>query len=238
AIGARAIARPRPEMVARLGPRPTGGDHRRTWEAALRATAAYQARWEAEAGQPGYGTQAGWAIGPRPDNERSPWAEQRTRAERIVTRWTTTLDSAQHKRFWQPIERIPRERATAGIHALLAAGVPADDICAALTAREEQSARSPSAILDHRVKELLSACGVDPAGHRLPPPKTSGGEWDRIAGLLVAAEANQLSRRPVSALAAERRELAQLLIGVAPADAADRLAGDVAAARAALDQVS
>jgi conjugative relaxase-like TrwC/TraI family protein len=238
AIGATAVARPRPEIVARLGPRPAGGDHRRTWEAALRATAAYRARWETDAGDPGYGRQACWAIGPRPDDERSPWAEQRARAEMIVTRWTNTLDPGQHKRFWQPIERIPRERATDGIHALLSAGVPADDIHAALTAREEQSARAPSAVLDHRVKRLLSACGVDPAGHRLPPPLTSAREWDHIARLLVAAEANQLSRRPIGALAAERRELAQLLAGTAPADAVDRLAADVAAARAALDLVS
>ena len=200
AIGARAVARPRPELVARLGPRPAGGDHRRTWDQALRAVAAYQARWETEPGPPGYGQQAGWAIGARPADERSAWAEQRARAELIVTRWAATLDAAQHKRFWQPIEHIPRERATAGIHALLAAGITAEDIHAALTAREARSARAAAAVLEHRVKTLTSAHGVDPSGYRLPPPRTAAGEWDHIAKLLVTAEANKLSgatrRRP------------------------------------------
>jgi conjugative relaxase-like TrwC/TraI family protein len=237
AVGARAVSRPRPELVARLGPRPAGGSQRRTWDQAVRAAAAYHARWDAQPGQPGYGRGASWAVGLRPADERSAWAEQRARAEAIVTRWTASLDPAQHTRFWQPIERIPRNRATAGIQALLAAGVPADDIEAALAARERRSARAGAAVLEHRVDKLLSCYSIEPAGYRLPPPRTQAAEWDHVAALLVAAEADHLSRRPVRALAEERRELAQLLAGAPPPDLVDRLTADVAAAQAAYDQV-
>jgi conjugative relaxase-like TrwC/TraI family protein len=236
-VGARAVGAPRPELVARLGPRPAGGNHRRSWDQAVRATAAYHARWGAQPGQPGYGRQAAWAIGPRPADERSDWADQRARAERIVTRWTATLDPAQNRRFWQPIERIPRDRATAGIHALLAAGVPADDMETALEARERRSARAGAAVLEHRVDTLLSAHGIEAAGYRLPPPRTQAAEWEHAAALLVTAEADHLSRRPARALAEERRQLAQLLVGATPPDLAARLATDLGAAKASYDQV-
>ena len=239
AVGARAIDRPRAEFVARLGPRPTGGHHQRTWDDAVRATAAYQARWEAEAGPPGYGRRAGWAIGPRPADRRSVWAEQRAQAELLVTRWATTLDPGQNQRFWAVIEHIPRERATAGIHAMLAAGIHAEDVDTALTARERQSARAGSAVLEHRVDKLLSFHNLDGAGYQLPPPLTAAVEWDHVSRLLVTAEANHLSsHQPVAALAAERRELAELLSGATPTTALHRLAANVTAAHAVHDQVA
>jgi conjugative relaxase-like TrwC/TraI family protein len=237
AVDARAVSTPRPELVARLGPRPAGGTPRRTWDEAVRAAAAYHARWDPQPGQPGYGRRAAWAIGPRPADERSDWAEQRARAEAIVSRWTASLDPAQRQRFWQPIERIPRDRATAGVHALLAGGVPADHIDAALAARERRSARAGAAVLEHRVNKLLSSHGIDPAGYRLPPPRAQAAEWDHVAALLVTAEADHLSRRPVRTLSEERRELAQLLAGATPPDLVDRLTADVAAAHAAYGQV-
>jgi len=156
----------------------------------------------------------------------------------IVTRWTATLDAPQSKRFWQAIERIPRERATAGIHALLAAGIPADDIHVALAGREQVSARAAAAVLDYRVKDLLTANRIDPAGHWLPPPLTAAAEWDHLAGLLVAAEANRLSRRPVRVLAAERRELAALLTGAPLPPDTLRLRADVDAVQADYDEAA
>jgi conjugative relaxase-like TrwC/TraI family protein len=237
AIGATAITRPPPELVARIGTRPERATQRRAWDEAVRAVAAYRARTQVIPA-PDDETAAASALGPRPMTERSPWTMQRAHAERIATRWTDQLDPAHRNRYHAVIEHIPRERAIAGIHALLDAGIPAPEIEAALKEREQRSARAGAPVLDHRVRALLGTHHLDPAGHRLPAPHTPAEEWDHAAALLATAEAHHLSRRPVASLAAERQELTQVLAGNVDSHTADRLTADLAAARAALDDVT
>ena len=239
AVGARAVSQPDPALVGRLGPRPSAGDHQRSWDQAARAVAVYRSRWGASPGAAGYGRGATWAMGPRPLDEPSVWGEQRAMAERLVARWAAELDPAQHGRFWDLIERIPRERATAGVHALLAAGVDPDRVHASLSARERDSARAGAAVLEYRVNDLLSSYGIDAVGYRLPPPLTAASEWDRAGRLLVTAEANHLSWHAVADLAAERAELARVVSGeVSDAAETDRLRADMGAAQAECDRVA
>ncbi|MGH9266546.1 MAG: hypothetical protein ACRD0D_00005, partial [Acidimicrobiales bacterium] len=109
----------------------------------------------------------------------------------------------------------------------------------ALSARERDTARAGAAVLEHRVKDLLSSYRVDAAGYRLPPPRSAASEWDRAGRLLVTAEANHLSRHPVADLAAERTELARLLSeSVAGTGHTDRLRADVGAVQAERDRVA
>ncbi len=63
AIATRARVRPDPALVARLGPRPDGGEHRRVWDAAVGEVAIFRARWAAVpiTGGPA----ASWALGPQ-----------------------------------------------------------------------------------------------------------------------------------------------------------------------------
>ncbi len=63
AIATRAQVRPDPAVVARLGPRPDGGEHRRVWDAAVGEVAIFRARWAAVpiTGGP----VASWALGPQ-----------------------------------------------------------------------------------------------------------------------------------------------------------------------------
>ncbi len=63
AIATRARVRPDPDLVARLGPRPAGGEHRRVWDAAVGEVATFRERWEATP-IPG-GPAASWALGPQ-----------------------------------------------------------------------------------------------------------------------------------------------------------------------------
>ncbi|MDQ6615688.1 MAG: relaxase domain-containing protein [Actinomycetota bacterium] len=136
AVMAAAIASPRPEVVARIGGRPGHGEPRRAWDAAVGAVGAYQARWSIGPDKSGYGQGAHWAIGPRPAGHFSPWQQQRGEAEALVRRWAAGLDPTHQQRFSALIEHIPRQRATAGIHALLAAGVDPTALYRALSERE------------------------------------------------------------------------------------------------------
>ncbi|MGI8686702.1 MAG: hypothetical protein ACR2MO_16710 [Acidimicrobiales bacterium] len=63
AIATRARVRPDPALVARLGPRPNGGEHRRVWDAAVGEVATFRVRWAAVpiTGGPA----ASWALGPQ-----------------------------------------------------------------------------------------------------------------------------------------------------------------------------
>jgi hypothetical protein len=178
------------------------------------------------------------ALGPRPAPEPSPWTAQRAQAERIAAGWADQLDPAHRDRYHAVIEHIPRERAIAGIHALLDAGTPAPVIEAALNEREQRSARAGAPVLDHRVRALLGAHDVDPTAHQLPAPQTPAQEWDHAAALLTTAEAHHLSRRPVASLAAERRELAQILTGHIESRTVDRLTADLVSARATLNEIT
>jgi conjugative relaxase-like TrwC/TraI family protein len=232
AIGAAAITQPTPELVARLGPRPVSGHHQRAWDAAVRAVSVYQTRWSASSGVAGQGHGASWAIGPRPKPERSDWAEHRNQAEQLILRWAATLDSQHRQRFFAVIERIPRERAAAAVHALLAAGIDPGQIYAHLTERERETVNAGAAVLEHRVNNLLRAHRVDPAPYHMAQPLTQAAEWDRVSRLLNVAEAANLSRQPLVQLVAERQQTQQLVAGhAAPADS-DRLAQEFDAAQA------
>ncbi len=210
AVRSAAVERPHPVLVRRLGVRPPGGAEQRAWDGAVGAVACYQLRWRPTL-DPDHTSGAAWAIGSRPGAEKSAWAVQRAEAEAVIARWAATLPPAQAKRFWAVIEHIPRERATAGVHALLAAGYSASQVLDALAARESGTARAGAPILDWRVREVCGRHSVDPTVFTLPPPLTAAEEWDHVHGLLETAESMHLSGRPTSQLANERRQLEQLL---------------------------
>jgi hypothetical protein len=237
AVAATAVAAPAPEVVARLGGRPHYGQHRRAWDAAVGAVAVYRARWSTGPGRAGYGQGARWAIGHCPEGPPvSTWREQRGEAEALVRRWAAELEPSRAERFWAVIEHIPRQRATAGVHALIAAGIAPASLYAALTERERDTAKAGAAILEHRVKAQLRAHHVDPAAYLLAEPAGPAQEWDRVRSLLDTAEIRGLSRRSVADLCAERRDLMDLVSGRAPAD--QSVTAELSAARAVLDQTA
>jgi conjugative relaxase-like TrwC/TraI family protein len=63
AIASRARLRPDADLVARLGPRPAGGAHRKVWDAAVGEVATFRTRWGAEPLRGG--PAASWALGPQ-----------------------------------------------------------------------------------------------------------------------------------------------------------------------------
>ena len=63
AIATRARLRPDADLVARLGERPSGGEHRKVWDAAVGEVATFRTRWGAEALRGG--PAASWALGPQ-----------------------------------------------------------------------------------------------------------------------------------------------------------------------------
>jgi hypothetical protein len=198
----------------------------------VRAVACYRTRWSAGPGQPGYGHGARWAIGPRPDGYFSPWQQQRADAEALVKRWAAALDPHHQRRFWELIEHLPRQRATAGIHALLASGVDPQALYRALSERERVTAKAGAAVLDYRVADLLAVHHVDPAAYQLAEPLTAWGEWDRVHRLLDTAEILGLSRRNLRDLCAERRDLLLLLHVGHPHSDPESTAADLSTAQA------
>ncbi|MDQ1536537.1 MAG: hypothetical protein QOE58_930, partial [Actinomycetota bacterium] len=92
------------------------------------------------------------------DRPEHACAQGRAEAERITERWAATLLPAQQRRFHTQQEAVPRQRATAGIHALLDAGWTPADLAAELTQHpmsEDGQARTGdiragAAVLDHR----------------------------------------------------------------------------------------
>jgi len=237
AVTAAAVASAPPEVTARLGGRPGGGKHRRSWDAAVAAVAGYRARWATGAGKPGYGRGATWAIGPRPDGHSSAWQDQRAQADALTRRWAAGLDPDRQDRFWAAIEHIPRQRATAGIHALLAAGIDPAQLHSALTECERDTAKTGAAILEHRVNDLLRYHRVDPAAYLLAEPLTAAGEWDRVQRLLDTAETNSLSRRNLADLCAERHDLLGL-VGHHPAPDPAVTAAEMSSVQARHDQTA
>ena len=237
AVTAAAVASAPPEVVARLGGRPGGGQNRRAWDAAVGAVGAYRARWATAGGAPGYGRAAGWAIGPRPTGHGSQWRQQRSQAEALTARWAAALEPSRHERFWALIEHIPRQRATAGIHALLAAGFDPEGLYETLSTRERDSAKAGAAILEYRVKDLLRAHRVDAAAYHLAEPLSAADEWDQVHRLLDTAEIRSLSRRDLVDLCAERRDLLLLVAGHAGGDVVS-VAAELSSVQAGHDQTA
>jgi hypothetical protein len=102
---------------------------------------------------------------------------------------------------------VPRARAIAGLHALLDAGYPANQLAAALNPDPVEHIRTAAAVLDHRVADLCRQAELDPALYDLPAPTTAQQEWNTITDLLAHAETNHLATSPTPDLAAERRNL-------------------------------
>jgi conjugative relaxase-like TrwC/TraI family protein len=196
AIAATAVTGPPPRLVERIGSRPDSGAERVVWEQAVTALAVYHARHQPDA--------LAHELGPRPsptpaDEAALRWQRLRTAAERLAGDWPASI-GGHH-------QTVPRDRAVAGLHALLDHGWAPDALAAALTERELGAARAGAAVLDHRVRRLLRRAGIDPAAYDLPPPMTAAQEWRRAADRLAAAEADHLARRPTADLRVEHDQL-------------------------------
>lgn len=199
AVTARAVANPHPALVARIGPRPASGPPRAQWDQAVAALAIYRAhRPETspdEAGAP-----------PPPsasDSTTVAWTRQRGQASVLADTWATNLGSRAHRRFTRSTDAVPRTRAIAGIHALLAAGWRPADLTAQLSTDNRSAPRSPAAVLDHRVNDLCERHGVDPALYQLPPPRALRDLWHDATTALDVADIAHLATQTTAALATE-----------------------------------
>ena len=207
AIAARAVTDPPPELVARIGARPTGGTDRAAWDQAVAALAVYHARHRPNA-PPHH-------LGPPPPTDRDDpaqgWQQRRRQAEQLAAAWATSLDERRERRFHDTGQAVPRRRAVVGIHALLDHGWTPDALAARVTAREQRTSRTGAAVLDHRVSALLNRLGIDPAPYDLPAPLTAEQEWQRAAVRLRSAEVNHLATRSTAHLRDEHAATARRL---------------------------
>ncbi|WP_045880360.1 MobF family relaxase [Pseudofrankia sp. DC12] len=244
ALRAAALAKPPSTVVDRIGPRPPAGPDRAIWDDAVAALAIYRARC-----QP-----LGDIDNPEPprdtapdDRQRDPWLRHHDQAVHLAQAWTAALPERTRARFHSPAESVPRDRAVAGLHALLDHGQAPADLAAALGREPLTGVRAGAPVLADRVTQLCEAARVDPAAYELPAPHTALQEWANASGRLATAEANHLATRPTAVLHAEGRSLAEQLhgsTGLARAEQADAATSEFAQARfsrlnAALDhQVS
>ena len=209
AIAAAAPTDPPAELIVRIGPRPAHGPDRRVWDAAVAALAVQHARWQPEtpAHQPGPEPEPG------PDDDAvRRWRQQRRHARQIASAWAARLDPAHRRRLHSHQEAVHRQRAIAGIHALLDHGLTAEHLTTELTSREQRTTtHTVAAVLDHRVRDLLTRHRVDPAAHQIPPPASHRQDWQRVDRLLHAAETNHLAAQPTPILHAEHQHLTTLL---------------------------
>jgi len=131
----------------------------------------------------------------------------RRQAEQLTDQWAARLPARQRRRLTSSEEAVPLERAVVGIHALLDHGRTPTQLAEALIAREQSTVRVGAAVLDHRVRHLLTAGRLDPGSYRLPPPHTRQQDWDHTSRLLHAAEVNHLATQPTHRLATQRQGL-------------------------------
>ncbi|OHV69586.1 hypothetical protein BCD48_34865 [Pseudofrankia sp. BMG5.36] len=228
ALRAAALTAPPAALLARIGPRPTAGSQQAGWEDAVAALAIYRARHQPAA--PVH--DPGPPPGAYPDDRRrDPWLRHYDQAVHLAATWASTLPEPAQGRFRSPRESVPRDQAIAGLHALLDHGHPADQIHTALTRQPVTDVQAAAAVLAHRVVDLCTQAGLDPALYDLPTPRTAQDEWNQTTRLLETAEIGHLATRPTGDLASERRTLDEHL---RPADDAD--AGELSSRDRALAQ--
>lgn len=219
ALITRTLANPHPALLARIGPRPPSGPHRTQWDQAVAALAIYRAHWPDTPAD-----DAGPAPPPAAsDTPTASWTRHRHHASALADTWAATLAPRARRRFAGQTDAVPRQRAIAGIHALLDAGWQPVDLTAHLTAQEQDTIRSPAAVLDHRVAALCQQHGINPDLYRLPPPRTAGDLWHDATTKLDAAAIAHLATQPTSRLAAHLA----LLHRVLTADSTDHDLHDV-----------
>jgi conjugative relaxase-like TrwC/TraI family protein len=193
-ISRDAIANPPPALLARIGPRPDSAEHSSIWERTVAAHAVVHARQASS-----------------PDGETAArWRHQRQQAERAAATWASHLPIRQQQRFHTAREAVPRDRAIAGLHALIAAGWKPAHLTRTLAA-DLGDVRTGAAVLEHRVNALLGPTG--PAArelYELPAPRDD--EQHRLGRLLHEAEARHLASRPTKDVAQQLDELNQLLL--------------------------
>jgi hypothetical protein len=204
-----ALATPGPQLMARIGPRPTGGSDRAVWDRAVSALAVFHARHDPD-GEPHRLPDTPLPTG-GDDGIEGEWYTQRALAEDIAATWAHQLDQRRANRFHSHMEIVPRQRAVTAIHALLAHGWSPDAITTALTADPIDDVRTAAAVLDYRSHILLDNAGIDPAYYDLPPAVSPAGEWQHAHRLLHAAETRHLADQPTGELAGERRRLTAVL---------------------------
>jgi len=135
AIATRARVRPDPALVARLGPRPDRGEHRRVWDAAVGEVATFRLRWSAVpiTGGPG----ASWALGPQRSGQAgedyATAAALLRRAEAAALSLRPTAELARQRAGLLNVLAASVSATPASCHAADAAGA-ADALTAAVTA--------------------------------------------------------------------------------------------------------
>jgi hypothetical protein len=195
-------------LVARIGARPAAGPDRATWEQVVAGLAIYHARYRPDV--PPHEVGPPPVTGPH-GQPADPWLERRQQAVRLADSWAAGLPPVLRERFGGAGQALPRERAIAGLHALLDAGHPPGDLRAALAETPLVGVRAGAAVLEHRVIGLCQAAGVDAGRYELPAPRTAQQEWTDLFRLARAAEINHLATQPTADLAAERRSLTDAL---------------------------
>jgi hypothetical protein len=221
AIRTAALADPPDGLVDRIGPRPAAGPGRRIWDAAVGALAVYRTRHKPAA--------PSWTAGPPPgatpnDRSHDPWLQLQDHAVHLAEAWAAAFPDPVRAGFTGPGQTVPRQRAIAGLHALLDAGHPPADLAADLRQGPIHDVQTAAAILDHRVADLCHHAGIDPTLYDLPAPTTAQHEWNTTFNLLTRAETAYHATRPTPDLATEHRSLTTALTRTAPglASAADR----------------
>ncbi|ONH22651.1 TrwC relaxase [Pseudofrankia asymbiotica] len=208
ALRSAALADPPAGLLARIGPRPEAGPDQAVWEDAVAGLAIYHARHQPA----GPAHLAGPPPGSHADDQtRDPWLRHRAQATRLASSWAAALPAAIRARFAGPGQSVPRERAVAGLHALLDIGHPPTALADALRDDSLDGIRAAAAVLDRRVSDLCQQAGIDPALYDLPAPRTAQEEWNEVTDLFALAETNHLATRPTRSLATERRTLAETL---------------------------
>ncbi|OHV63465.1 MobF family relaxase [Pseudofrankia sp. BMG5.36] len=218
AVRIDAVHSPPPALVARIGARPAAGPDRAAWEAAVGALAVYHARHQPAA----HTDDPGPPPGAHPhDLQADPWIRHRDEAARLVDAWARALPPPARDRFYAAAATVPRERALAGLHALLDHGHHPGQLHQALSAEPLADVHVGAAVLDQRITDLCRLAGVDATLYDLPAPTTAQQEWNTVTSILSTVEINYLATQPTSTLAATWRDLHSGLLEASPEPVGD-----------------